>query len=82
MAKRLFSAPVMVWTKAGLRRSVTGVDEAAEVLLYDVPKISQNDRIVRSAMRACHDALTGNGETENARTIFEAAAREVGILVN
>lgn len=31
-------------------------------------------------MKACHDAITGKGAVQNARTIFEAAAREVGIL--
>jgi hypothetical protein len=82
MAGQLFSAPVVVRTRAGVRHIVSRVDEAAEILLYEVPGPAQGDCLVRTAMKACHDALHGKGEIENARTIFEAAMRELGLLAD
>ncbi|KAB0265587.1 DUF982 domain-containing protein [Microvirga brassicacearum] len=62
------------------RRSVSRVDEAVEVLLYQCPKSATGDPIVRAALKACHDAMSGNSAVQNAKTAFEAAAREIGIL--
>ncbi|KAB0267861.1 DUF982 domain-containing protein [Microvirga brassicacearum] len=81
MTGQAFSGPVVVCTRAG-RRIVSRVDEAAEILLYEVPGMAQGDHLVRTAMKACHDVLQGRGELENARTIFEAAMREVGLLAD
>ncbi|KAB0266823.1 DUF982 domain-containing protein [Microvirga brassicacearum] len=82
MVNLCFSTPVCVLVKQDIRRTVSRVDEAAEVLLYDFPKSSQDDSIVKAAMKASRDVMMGKGAVENARSIFEAAAREVGLLAD
>jgi hypothetical protein len=80
MAMLWFSFPVLVWTKPTVCKNVSHVQEAAEVLLYEWPKSAMRDPICIAAQRACFDAMQGTGEVENARSVFEAAALEVGIL--
>ena len=80
MADLRFSSPVPIRVHANVRKTIWRADEAAEVLLYDWPKSAIDDPICKAAMKACHDAIAGKGAVQNARTVFEAAAREVGIL--
>ncbi|MDF2813078.1 MAG: hypothetical protein K0S56_4109 [Microvirga sp.] len=75
-----FSTPVPVLIKTGQCQEISHVEEAAEILLYHWPKSAFGDLICLAAQKACHSALTGKGEIENARSTFEAAAREAGIL--
>ena len=76
----LFSTPVPVWTEPTRCQHVSHVKEAAEILLYHWPKTAMDDPICVAARKACLAALRGEGDVQNARTAFEAAAREVGVL--
>jgi hypothetical protein len=80
MAMLWFSSPVLFWTEPTLCKNVSHVEEAAEVLLNDWLKSAMRDPICVAAQKACYDALRGAGEVENARAVFEAAARELGVL--
>ena len=77
MADLRFSSPVPIRVHANVRKTISRADEAAEALLYDWPKSALGDPICKAAMKACHEAITGKGAVQNARTVFEAAAREV-----
>ncbi len=77
MALHWFSPPVYVTTgKLAERYAVTNIERAAEYLL------SWRDRGMgpdwQKAVRACTAALKSEGGTEEARSSFEAAARECG----
>jgi hypothetical protein len=80
MAYLWFSSPVPVWINPTCCQQISHVEEAAEILLYHWPKAAIRDPICVAAQRACYDALRGAGGVENARTVFETAAREVGVL--
>jgi hypothetical protein len=80
MAMLWFPSPVLIWIKPTKCKNVSDVEEAAEVLLYEWPKLAMLNPICVTAQRACYNALQGMGEVENVHSMFEAAAREVGIL--
>lgn len=79
MAYLWFSSPVPVWTKPTRCKHVSHVLEAAEVLLKEFPK-GKGRQACLTARIACLAALEGTGDIETARSAFEAAAREAGIL--
>ena len=75
MALHWFSPPVYVTTdKIGRRYAVSNVERAAEFLL------SWRDRGMgpewKAAVQACMAAIKGEAGIEEARSAFEAAARE------
>jgi hypothetical protein len=75
-----FSSPVPVTIKTGSCQNICHVEEAAEILLHHWPREDISDPLSIAARQACLDALQGRSDIENARTAFEAAARDVGIL--
>lgn len=79
-----FSSPVPVWTKPAVCRSVSHVQEAGEVLLYDWPSFDDDDPTSIKARKACLAALISQdgADVEKARAAFEAAARVIGILAS
>jgi hypothetical protein len=79
MALHWFSPPVYVTsTKVGERYAVSNVERAAEFLL------SWRDQGMgpewKTAVQACMAALKAEGDPVEARSAFEAAARECGKL--
>lgn len=75
-----FDRPVLVQLGAlGEIRSVASTQEAAECLLLRWPR-GAGPKFV-TATEACLAVLRGLKETAHARSAFEEAAKEVGILV-
>jgi hypothetical protein len=75
-----FDLPVFVQLGAlNEIRSVSSTQEAAECLLFRWPR-GTGPKFV-TATEACLAVLRGAEETAHARSAFEEAAKEVGILV-
>lgn len=80
MIRGLFHKPVVVQPgRIDRDRIVTGVTDAAKVLLYEWPAGDSKKRTV--AMRACLDAINGEKSPGEARRAFVAAAKEARIYV-
>ncbi|WP_432288375.1 DUF982 domain-containing protein [Aminobacter sp. BA135] len=75
-----FDTPVLVQLGAVDEiRSVASTQEAAECLLFRWPRATGPNFV--TATEACLAVLQGTKETSDARSAFEEAAREVGILI-
>lgn len=73
--------PVRVITDKGDLQEVSSADEAAHVLVSRWRGPWGSNKHVK-AQAACLDAIEGKCSPDHARTAFEDAAREAGILAD
>lgn len=67
--------------RAGDVCNISSAREAAEWLVQEWPAETIDSDKARAARQACLAALEGVGETEDARQVFRAAAKEAGIFI-
>jgi Protein of unknown function (DUF982) len=71
---------LVVVLHGGLRRDITSISAAAEMLLREWPEEGKGPAYA-AATRACLNALEGKTTAEVARRAFMIAAQEAGIFV-
>ena len=76
-----FNSPVTLSSRtAGETMSITSASEAMAYLLNSW--LGKRDTPHRTAVQACHDAISGEKSAATARRALVAAARQAGFLVS